>query len=492
MTGPLYIAVDLGAGSGRVFLAGVGPGEFLLEEIHRFTYPPRELDGHLRWDSARIFDEIRKGLASAGDRAREIGRRVESIGIDGWGVDYGLIDGAGDLIADPVCYRDDRTRGAMEKVFKIVPRSEIFEKTGIQFLNFNTLFQLYAGREDLGKASKLLLLPDLVNFYLTGKIAAEYTNATTTQMVNAVSGEWDADLIERVKIPSRLLPEIIPAGSTLRELKPEIGAETGLSGARVVVPATHDTGSAVAGAPLMEDWAYLSSGTWSLIGVERREPLINKEVSRANFTNEGGVYGTFRFLKNVMGLWLFESCRREWAAAGMDVTYENLLNEAKAGKPLETFIFPDDWRFLNPPSMLEAIRSQVAETGQRFDDNPADVSKLILDSLAFRYASVLRMIESLTGIKLKGIQVLGGGGKNRYLNQATANASGLEVVAGPEESTVVGNVLVQSISSGRFKSLAEAREHVRKNFSFERFLPQQPAGLGEALERYRVIEHRFL
>jgi rhamnulokinase len=241
----------------------------------------------------------------------------------------------------------------------------------------------------------------------------------------------------------------------------------------------------------MEDWAYISSGTWSLIGVERREPLINKEVSRANFTNEGGVYGTFRFLKNVMGLWLFESCRREWAAAGMDVTYENLLNEAKAGKPLETFIFPDDWRFLNPPSMLDAIRSQVSENGQRFDDRPAAISRMIFDSLAFRYASVLRKIESLTGLRLKGIQVLGGGGKNRYLNQATANASGLEVVAGPEESTVVGNVLVQAITSGRFGSLAEARGHVSENFSFERFSPQQTVRLDEALERYKAIEDRF-
>jgi rhamnulokinase len=492
MTGPLYIAVDLGAGSGRVFLAGVDPGEFLLEEMHRFTYPPREIDGHLRWDIARIFDEIKLGLRKGGSRAIEIGRRVESIGIDGWGVDYGLIDGAGNLIADPVCYRDDRTRGVMEKVFGIVLRSEIFEKTGIQFLNINTLFQLFAEDEDLGKAEKLLLLPDLFNFYLTGKIAAEYTNATTTQMVNAVSGEWDGDLFERVNIPARILPEIIPAGRALGELKPEIGVELGLQGITVIAPATHDTGSAIAGAPLQRDWAYISSGTWSLIGVESSEPLINEEVARQNFTNEGGVYGTFRFLKNVMGLWIFESCRREWAASGIDVTYENLLRNVKAGKPFETFVFPDDERFLNPPSMLDAIRSQLDETGQHFDDAPAATSRVIFDSLAFRYASVLRGIESLTGVKLAGIQVLGGGGKNRYLNQATANAARLEVVAGPEESTVIGNVLVQAISSGRFKSLAEARDHVSGNFSFERFSPVRPAGLDEALKRYQAIEDRFV
>jgi rhamnulokinase len=492
MTTPLYIAVDLGAGSGRVFLAGTGPGEFLLEEIHRFTYPPKEVCGRLRWNFALIFEEIKHGLRTAGVRAGKLGRKIHSIGVDSWGVDYGLVDSEGELIADPVCYRDDRTLGVMERVFQKVPRSGIFEKTGIQFMNFNTLFQLYSGDEDVRKAGNLLLMPDLINFFLTGKAAAEYTNATTTQMVNAATGDWDRELIGALDLPARVLPRIIPAGTDLGEMKPEIASDLGLSGVRVIAPATHDTGSAVAGAPLQENWAYVSSGTWSLIGVERGEALINKAVERHNFTNEGGAYGAFRFLKNVMGLWILEACRREWKAAWLDVEYDTLLREMGNVREFQAFIFPDDERFLNPPSMIEAIRAQLIETGQEFDDAPASLSRIIFDSLALRYASVLRTIESLTGAKVEGIQIVGGGGRNRYLNQMTANASGLKIAAGPVEATVIGNVLVQAISAGRFASLDEARQHVRENFDFEEFEPVESPEITEARERYAAIESRFL
>lgn len=492
MTSPLFIAVDLGAGSGRVFLAGVGPGEFLLEEIHRFTYPPREKNGHLRWNFAQIFEEIRSGLRMAGDCAGEIGRPVQSIGVDSWGVDYGLIDADGNLIDDPVCYRDHRTSGVMKQVFARVSRANIFEKTGIQFLNFNTIFQLYAEGEEIAKAEKLLLMPDLINYFLTGKAAAEYTNATTMQLVSAATGEWDNETIEALGLPASILQDIIPAGTDLGELKADLGIDPGLEDVKVIAPATHDTGSAVAGAPLLENWAYISSGTWSLIGVERHEPLINKEVARHNFTNEGGAYGTFRFLKNVMGLWIFESCRHEWKEAGFDVEYERLLSGMGETSEFRALIFPDDERFLNPPSMLEAIRTQLAETCQGFDDDPLSVSRTILDSLALRYASVLRTIESLTGTRIKGIQIVGGGGRNRYLNQMTANASGLKVSAGPAEATVIGNVLVQAISAGRFGSLAEARRHVRENFEFEEFGPVESYDIAEARDRYASIESRFL
>jgi rhamnulokinase len=492
MTSPLYIAVDLGAGSGRVFLAGTAPGEFLLEEIHRFTYLPSEENGHLRWNFGLIFDEIKSGLRAAGDRARELGRTIHSIGIDSWGVDYGLIDGNGELIANPVCYRDDRTAGVMERVFEKVPRNVIFERTGIQFMNFNTLFQLYSGDGDVQKAENLLLMPDLINFFLTGKAAAEYTNATTTQMVRAATGRWDRSLLKRLDMPSRILPRIIPAGADLGEMKPDIAETLGLSGVHVIAPATHDTGSAVAGAPLQENWAYISSGTWSLIGVERHEPLINRQVARHNFTNEGGAFGTCRFLKNVMGLWIFESCRREWKDQGIGTDYETILREVAAIDAPRAFVFPDDERFLNPPSMIEAIRVQLRETGQEFNDDPALLSRIIFDSLALRYASVLRTIEALTGVKLGGVQILGGGGRNRYLNQMTANASVLKIAAGPVEATVVGNILVQGISAGRFASLAEARQHVRDNFDFEEFQPVESSEIEADLKRFIAIESRFL
>lgn len=489
MAGPLYIAVDLGAGSGRVFLAGVDPGEFLLEEIHRFQYPPIEKDGHLRWDLNHIFAEIKFGLKAAGERARQLGREIKSLGIDSWAVDYGLLDSSGKLIADPVCYRDDRTKDAMAQVFARVPRSEIFDKTGIQFQNFNTLYQLHSEKRR-GEAADLLLLPDLINYFLTGKKAAEYTNATTTQFLNAATGEWDSDLLDRLDLPAEILQEIVTAGTDLGPLKPETAAELGLEGVHVVAPATHDTGSAIAGAPLDENSAYISSGTWSLIGVELENPLINDEVAKQNFTNEGGVYGTVRFLKNVMGLWLLESCRREWKVAGIDVEYDTLLAEVAAEKEFKAFIFPDDPRFLNPPSMLDAIAEQLAETGQEFENSPAAISKIIFDSLAFRYASVIRSIRELSGKRITSIQILGGGGRNAYLNQMTANASRITVQAGLTEATVVGNVLVQAITAGRFLNISDARDHVLNSFDFNSYEPQMLSQV--AALRYLEIEGHFI
>lgn len=493
MNESLYIAVDLGAGSGRVFLAGVAAGELLLEEVRRFRYPASEFENHLRWDFQQIFVEIKNGLRSASQRARELKRPVQSIGVDSWGVDYGLIDGAGELLENPVCYRDERTRGMMERIFAQVPREEIFERTGIQFLVFNTLFQLYAHAQSgiHESATRLLLIPDLINFFLTGRAVTEYTNATTTQMLNAHTRSWDMDLLERLHLPSELLAEIVPAGADLGRLETALGVELDLEGVRVIAPATHDTGSAVAGAPLADGFAYISSGTWSLVGVERHEPLINDEVARHNFTNEGGACGTIRFLKNVMGLWIFESCRREWSERGHDVDYDKLLIEAATSDDGDALIFPDDTRFLNPPRMLEAIAAQLAESEQQMPDNPPAIAKMIFDSLALRYASVLRTIETLTKQKLQGIQIIGGGSLNDYLNQMTTNASGLPVLAGPVEATVIGNVLVQAIASGRFDSLSDARQHVARNVRLKKFAPRTSPAIEKKARRYRVIEAQF-
>jgi len=494
MDQPLYIAVDLGAGSGRVFLAGVAPGELLLEEVRRFHYPASHLAGHLRWNLPRLFDEIKAGLREAGERARQLERPIHSIGIDGWGVDYGLIDTEGKLIEQPICYRDERTQGVMEKVFARIPREEIFQRTGIQFLVFNTLFQLYAhALAGIPRtAARLLLIPDLISFFLTGRAVTEYTNATTTQLVNARNGKWDYELLERLDLPANLLTEIVSAGTDLGSLDPALADELSLGGVRVITPATHDTGSAVAGAPLEDGWAYISSGTWSLVGVELDGVLIDAEVGRQNFTNEGGAFSTIRFLKNVMGLWILESCRKEWKERGIEVDYESLLRQVDAREDCPSLIFPDDPRFFNPASMPEAIAAQLAESGQDLPTDQPASAKVILDSLAFRYASVLRAIESLTNKPIKGVQIVGGGSQNDYLNQVTATATGLPVQAGPVEATVTGNVLVQAIASGRFESLAEARQHVRQNSRLKMFTPRPSPVFDEAARRYAAIEARYL
>jgi len=494
---PLYVAVDLGAGSGRVFLVDVAPDELRLEELRRFTYPASQLDRLLRWDFPKIFDEIKAGLKNAGLRARELSRRILSVGVDSWAVDYGLIDAGGELIENPVCYRDQRTQGVMEQVFARVPREEIFERTGIQFLPFNTLFQLHAHAADRmpDEAARLLMIPDLVNFFLTGRAVTEYTNATTTQMVNAGTGTWDHEMLDRLELPSSLLCEIVPAGSDLGLFKYALADELSLEGVRVVAPATHDTASAVVGTPLEDGWAYISSGTWSLVGVERETPLINSDVARFNFTNEGGAFGTIRFLKNVMGLWILESCRREWSEHGIDVDYESLLEEVSSIEGRDAIIYPDDQRYFNPPVMLDAINQQLVEIG--FSDhvissNPAFITRTILDSLALRYASILRTIESLTERNIEGVHIVGGGSRNEYLNQATATATGLPVRAGPVEATVIGNVLVQAIAGGRFASLADARRYVGGQVQLKTYEPRPSRAWEEAAQRYDEIERRYL
>lgn len=491
MENNLYIAVDLGAGSGRVFLVGFDVGELFFEEITRFSYPPQFENGCLRWNFKRIFDEIKKGLKQAGERAKRLGREIYSIGVDSWAVDYGLLDADGNLTANPVCYRDARTNGAMEKVFAKVSRDEIYAKTGIQFLNFNTLFQLYSENGALEKSEKFLLLPDLINYHLTGKSFAEYTNATTTQFLNAETQSWDAEILEKLNLPPEILPEIIRAGTDLGFLKTEIAEELNLENVRVVAPATHDTASAIIGAPLEKNQAFISSGTWSLVGVERGEVLINEDAARENFTNEGGAYGTIRFLKNVMGLWIFESCRREWKERGIDANYEILLREAAEIEDFQGFIFPDDERFLSPPKMLEAVGEQLKETGQHFNSNPAIITKIILDSLAFRYASVVRTIEKLTGAKIESVQIIGGGGRNSYLNQMTANACHLTVKAGLTEATVMGNALAQAITAGKFANLSEARNYVAANVKLKEFRPKITAEFSAAKRHYERIESAF-
>ncbi|QQS47444.1 MAG: rhamnulokinase [Acidobacteriota bacterium] len=493
MKGQLHIAVDLGAGSGRVFLGGFGEEDFLLEEVRRFRYPPRILNGHLRWDAGLILAEIEAGLTGAARRAGELGSSISSIGVDSWGVDYGLIDEDGALIEDPVCYRDERATKVMDRVLDLIPREELHRLTGIQILSLNTIFQLYAhsleGIPD--NATHLLLIPDLVNFHLTGIAQTEYTNATTTQLINPETRSWAWSIIERLGLPGRLFTGIVEAGTEVGELRPELAARLGLEGVRVIAPATHDTGSAFAGAPLRDGWACISSGTWSLVGVELGGPVINDQTARSNFTNEGGGYGNTRFLRNVMGLWILESCRKEWLDHGIAVDYDVLLGEVAARREPAGLIYPDDERFLNPESMTAAINRQLVETGQAAQDSPATMAKTVLDSLALRYASVIRSIERITGRNIEGVQIVGGGSRNDYLNRATANSTGKPVLAGPVESTVIGNILVQAIASRRFATLAEARAYISDRISPRRFDPELDSYWLDASGRYSRFEARF-
>jgi rhamnulokinase len=468
--GQLRVAIDLGAGSGRAMLGRLGGDGLLLREVHRFRYEPGPRDGHLRWDFDRLWQGVRDGLRAAAAAARAMGERVRSTGVDSWAVDYALFDAKGALVEPPVCYRDTRTATAPDEVFRRVAREELFARTGIQFLPLNTVFQLVAhAREGLpARAARLLLIPDAVHYLLTGVATGERTNASTTQLLNAATGEWDGELFQRLGLPLGLMPPVRAAGTRLGPMRPELQAETGLEDVVVIAPATHDTGSAVAGTPLREGWAYISSGTWSLVGVERASPLITPAVAAANFTNEAGAFRTTRFLKNVMGLWILESCRKQWPA----VPYDELLAEVARRPGRAAWIDPDHSRFFNPPDMPREVAAAVSEAGHPVPADPPGLAKVILDSLAARYAEVVATIEALTARRVEGIQVVGGGSLNTYLNQATADAATRPVVAGPAEATAIGNLAVQAIADGELGTLAEARERIAAGTALRRYEPR--------------------
>jgi len=490
---PFHLAVDLGAGSGRVVLGRVGPGGLVQDEVHRFHYAPAPSGGRLRWPFGRILGGLKEGLAAGQRAAAERQGSIDTVGVDSWGVDYGLLDAGGRLLDDPVCYRDHRTDGAMEQVLRRVSREEIFHRTGIQFLQFNTLFQLHVHVRDglPAGARRLLMIPDLCHHALCGSVSSEYTNASTTQLLDVRTRRWADDLFSRLSLPREIMPEVGSPGRELGELRPVLQKELGIGPLRVLAPATHDTGSAVAGAPIEPGWAYVSSGTWSLVGVERSSPLVGDAVARANFTNEGGAFGTIRFLKNVMGLWILDSCRHEWAEKGLSADIEGLLAAAAAIERPPGLVFPDHPRFFSPASMTAEVQGALAETGQRVPDDPARLTRVILDSLAFRYASVVRTIEALTGEAVPGLHIVGGGCQNDYLNQATADASGRPLLAGPAEATATGNLLLQAVAAGRLGSLAEGRRLVARAVRPRRFEPQERPGGKEAADRYREIEGRF-
>ena len=481
-----YLAIDLGAESGRAVLGSYDGNTVGIEEIHRFPNEPVRTGGEMHWDILRLWHEMQKGIrAAAGWGVTEL----DGIGVDTWGVDFALLGENGTLLGNPYHYRDVRTDGVMERMFARVPAEDIYNETGIQFMQLNSLFQLYAAMEQtpklVGLAEHLLTVPDLLNYWLTGIMGTEFTIASTTQMYNPVRRDWARGMLERLGLPTAFLKQIVQPGSALGPLKSEL--LSGLKHAQVIAPACHDTGSAVAAIALTPATLYISSGTWSLMGAEIPEPIISAEARQLNFTNEGGVGGTIRLLKNIMGMWLLQGCRRKWAAEGREYDYGTLVNLARTEPVLETVIEPDDEAFLRPDDMPAAIASYCERVGQRAPADPAGYVQVILESLALKYRYVKECIERITGNTYTEIRVVGGGARNRVLNQFTADATGCRVIAGPVEATALGNVAMQMVGTGAVGSIAEARALIDRSFPTETFEPRDRAKWDRAFHRQRAF-----
>ena len=467
-----YLAADLGAESGRVVLGSLAGGRLEIEEIRRFPNQPVELPSGIYWDAFRLFHEVVEGLTIAG---RERGLKPSGIGVDTWGVDFGLLGADGGLIDCPRHYRDPRTNGVPERLFEAVPRADVFARTGIQIMSINSLYQLYAMRlahsAALQNAGRLLFMPDLLNYWLTGVERNELTISSTSQFYDPKTRSFAADMLEQLGIPSGILGELVEPASTLGPLLPRLAESTGLGAVPVHAVGSHDTASAVAAVPARGDgWCYISSGTWSLMGVEAAAPVIDEQSYRLNFTNEAGVAGRTRLLKNIAGLWLLQECRRSWAAQGERFGYDELMQMAEAAGPARTLINPDD--FLQPGDMPARIAAWCGERALEAPKTKGEFCRAILESLARRYCEVLPGLESLTRSRIHTIHIVGGGSRNSLLNQLVADATGCRVVAGPVEATAAGNLLVQALGSGEVKDIEEAREVVRQSFQIVEFQPK--------------------
>lgn len=438
-----FIAADFGAGSGRVIVGTLTQTltqtlTIELEEIHRFGNEQKMIDGHLRWDFEALFNELKTGLKKA---FAKYGDEIKSIGIDTWGVDYGLLDKEGRLIANPICYRDDRTKGMMDAAFQKLPKEEFFQHAANQFMEINTAFQLMS-ETDLQRAERLLFMPDLFNYFLTGKCYNEFTIASTSQLLNTKTHQWDDVIFEKLNLPKHLMQEIIYPGTVIGELTAELAAEVG-GNAKVVAIGSHDTASAVASIKDDgSDWAFISSGTWSLMGTPSKEPIISKEALESDFTNEGMTDGRIRFLKNITGLWLIQQLVKEWEQEGYKCDYSELVKEAEHSS-LDSSFDVDDARFMNPEKMSEAIISYLKEENQELPITKGDFMRCVCISLAKKYAEVKTQMERCTNKKINKIYIVGGGSKNQLLNRLAAEYTQCEVIRGEVEATAMGNVLVQ-------------------------------------------------
>ena len=475
-----YLAVDLGASSGRTIVGTFENGILSLKEMNQFWNGPTEVNGTLYWDFIHLFRNIQEGVALA---KKEFGDRLVSMGIDTWGVDFGLIDGQGKLLGNPVNYRDSRTDGMLPRVFAAVGKETVFNQTGIQFMQLNTLYQLYAlaRAEDPQylQAKKLLFVPDLLNYWLTGKMATERTFASTSQMYNPVTKDWAFDLLEKLNIRTDLFAPFADPGTVLGDY----------NGLPVVNVGSHDTASAFAAVPVAdgEHCAFLSSGTWSLLGTELSEPVINDDVLAANFTNEVGVCDTIRFLKNLPGLWLLQECRRHWAEQGEALDFTQIAELAMDADPFIAFINPDSAEFAQPCDMPTRIQIACDRTGQRMPETKGEIARVAYESLAMSYRSIFQTLEDLHGRQLGQLRIVGGGCQNRVLNQFTADALNRPVITGPIEATAIGNIIMQMLAMGDIASLAEGRAIIRNSFAHESktYLPQDVSAWQAALVQWQ-------
>ena len=488
-----FLAVDLGASSGRVLL-GQWDGEHLyLMELHRFSNVPVTICGHLHWDVLYLWREIKKGIACFSSPNRG---QLHSIGVDAWGVDFALLDNRGNLIGNPYHYRDSRTNGMIELVCQEIPREVIFNKTGNQFIQFNTLFQLYSmvHRSDphLEIANTLLMVPDLFHYWLTGHKSIEFTIATTSQIYDIRQQIWATDLLSSLKIPTRLLPCVGSPGNVLGNMKKDLTAETGLSHrATVVTPASHDTSSAIAAIPGLDGQSvFISSGTWSLLGVEIQNPIINDQVLALNFTNEGGVAGKVNLQKILAGLWLLQECQRQWSRKGNHYDWDEMLATGEQAEPLRSLVDPDAPDFLNPADMLDAVNNFCRHTGQQTPSSVSEVVRCCLESLALNYRKTIEDLEFVTGQHFDTIRIVGGGSQNKSLSQYTADACQRLVISGPVEATALGNILLQVIASGHLPDIMTGRKIIAASFEQQHYEPGPAGNWGEAYERFKVIKNQ--
>lgn len=483
-----FLAFDIGATSGRAVLATLLGDKFEMQEINRFPNTMLELHGKYYWDIYHLYTVLKDSLAIC---ARG-GFQIDSIGIDTWGVDFGYLSSDGSLLGLPRAYRDPYTEGAPDEYFGRISREEVYKLTGIQIMNFNSLFQLYAARRQeyipMNPATRILFIPDLLSYMLTGKQVSEYTITSTSQLLNPATGKIEGCLLEAAGAPDSLVRDIVMPGTSIGELTDALAAETGIGKVPVIAVAGHDTASAVAAVPALDnEFAYLSSGTWSLMGIETEAPIITDESFRHNFTNEGGIEGTTRFLKNITGMWLLEQCRKEWERAGRNYPYTEIVGMAEQAAAFRSFINPDDLRFANPPSMTEAIASYCREGGQPIPSTDAEYIRCIFESLAFRYKEVLALLTAMAPFPIRRLHVIGGGSMNNLLNQFTANVINMPVVAGPSEATAIGNCMVQARAAGIVSDRWEMRRLISSFTSPVTFLPVGNSEWEHAYQKYQSI-----
>ena len=458
-----------------------------LKELHRFNNPQVKALGHYHWDILHLFRELKNGLS----RAASLGHRnLSGIGVDTWGVDFGLLDDDGRLMGNPVCYRDPRTDGVMEEVFSIIPREKVYGITGIQFIQFNTIFQLYSLRNSamLNSAGTMLHMPALFNYMMTGEKVSEYTIASTSQLLDVSARSWSTELLDLLDLPEKIMPPLLKPGSIVGKLLPEVMDETGLGSIPVIAPACHDTAAAVAAVPAEGDnWAYLSSGTWSLIGVELDEPCVNEASLRNNFTNEGGVNNKIRFLRNNMGMWLLEESRRSWEKEGIKPGYDEIIKLASEAVPFRSIVDPDDLSFMKPEDMPAAIARYCRDSGQPEPDSVGSLARCIFESLALKYRFLIDRINLIRGRNIQMLHIVGGGSRNEMLNQFTADSLGIPVTAGPVEATAAGNIIMQAIATGHLDNLAAGRKMIKDSFPVKVFEPQNTSPWQEAFGKHEKL-----